>query len=118
MEHDELLMAILNYDCEGKYPPEFLADYDIMECLSEKNGIITFLVQDHSGESYIAKCYDRSLWNISDKSDLLAGLDHKGLPRQHQLYPWHLWRTESIPGDYCLRQRNQEPRRGLGEGTL
>ena len=81
MEHDELLMAILNSDCEGEYPPEFLADYDIMECLSEQNGIITFLVQDHSGESYIAKCYDRSLWNISDKSDLLAGLDHKGLPR-------------------------------------
>ena len=74
-------MAILNSDIEAGYPPGFLEEYDIMECLSEYNGIDTFLVQNQKGESFVAKCYDRSLWTLSDKSDLLAGLDHKGLPR-------------------------------------
>ena len=61
MEHDELLASILNSDTNPEHPAEFKARYDIMECLSEQQGITTFLVMDHNGNSAVAKCYDRSL---------------------------------------------------------
>ncbi|MBQ1412350.1 MAG: serine/threonine protein kinase, partial [Clostridia bacterium] len=82
MEHDELLTSILNSDANEAYPAEFKAQYDIMECLSEQQGITTFLVMDHNGNSAVAKCYDRSLWTLSDNSAILSNLDHKGLPKQ------------------------------------
>ncbi len=81
-EHDELLQSILDFDRNVGYPASFLEKYNIMECLSEKKGIDTFLVQDHDGEQYVAKCYDRTLWTISDNSNLLGKLDYSGLPRQ------------------------------------
>ena len=56
---DDILRA---YDDTG-YPEEFYSKYDIMECLSDLNGIITFLARDKNGTEYIAKCFDRSLWN-------------------------------------------------------
>lgn len=86
MERDELLQSILDSDSNADYPSEFLAEYDIMECLSEHIGIDTFLVQNHNGESYIAKCYDRTLWAISDQSELLKNLNDKGLPRYQASY--------------------------------
>lgn len=82
MEHDELLTSILNSDANEAYPAEFKAQYDIMECLSEQQGITTFLVMGHNGNSAVAKCYDRSLWTLSDNSAILSNLDHKGLPKQ------------------------------------
>lgn len=81
-ERDELLQSILDSDRNAGYPASFLEKYDIMECLSEQKGIDTFLVQDHDGEQYVAKCYDRALWAVSDNSNLLSELDHPGLPRQ------------------------------------
>ena len=81
MENDELLKSILESDMTEGYPPEFTSGYDIMECLSEHQGITTFLVQDHEGNDRIAKCYDRSLWTIADNSPILSALDHQGLPK-------------------------------------
>ena len=81
MENDEFLQSILNADSQFHYPSGFLDEYCIMECLSEKMGIITFLVQDRHGENCIAKCYDRKTWPLRD-NNLLERLDHEGLPKQ------------------------------------
>jgi len=82
MENDELLQSILKADDKFHYPPDFLEEYCIMECLSEQIGVITFLVQDRRGENCIAKCYDRKTWTFRDNKDLLANLNHEGLPKQ------------------------------------
>ena len=81
MENDEVLQSILNADDRFHYPPGFLEEYSIMECLSEQMGIITFLVQDRHGENCIAKCYDRKTWTLRDNGDLLKDLDHEGIPK-------------------------------------
>ena len=81
-ERDELLQAILDSDSSAGYPAEFLSDYCIMECLSEQQGIDTFLVQDKTGNEFIAKCFDRTLWDTADHSRLLSRLEHEGLPKQ------------------------------------
>ena len=73
---DELLKA---YDDTG-YPKAFTQDYDVMECLSDKNGIFTLLVRDRNGVDRIAKCFDRSLYKGIVNNDILTNLSHKGLP--------------------------------------
>lgn len=85
-EHDELLQSILDSDSNAEYPPAFQNKYVMMECLSEQKGITTFLVQDPEGKNHIAKCYERSLWTITDNSSLLDGLDHKGLPKHTESF--------------------------------
>jgi hypothetical protein len=82
MDNDELLDYILNTDANPEYPSEFKNRYNIMECLSEQRGIITFLVRDHSGNNAVAKCYDRSLWTLTDHSAILGSLNCRGLPKQ------------------------------------
>jgi predicted Ser/Thr protein kinase len=86
IEGDELLQSILESDKDADYPLGFQDKYIIMECLSERKGAATFLVQDQEGRDYIAKCIDSSLWTISDNSSLLKGLDHKGLPKYIELF--------------------------------
>ena len=81
MEQDELLTSILNTDANAEFPAEFKAQFDIMECLSEQQGITTFLVMDHNGNNAVAKCYDRSLWTLSDNSAIISSLNHRGLPK-------------------------------------
>lgn len=81
MANDELLEAILNSYKQFSYPEAFLAEYVIMECLGEGRGVSTFLVQDRAGAPFIAKCYDKALWALTGKGDILDGLDHPGLPR-------------------------------------
>ncbi len=69
------------YDNEG-YPEEFTRQYVIMECLAERNGIDTFLVQGKEDQrSYVAKCYDRAIWSIEPPERILQGLEHAGLPK-------------------------------------
>ncbi len=85
-EHDELLQSILDSIGDAYYPPEFQEKYVIMECLSEQKGIITFLVQDPEGKSHVAKCYERSLWSVTDSSGILEGLCHKGLPKHTESF--------------------------------
>lgn len=83
---DELLEAIhLAYD-DSTYPSEFLSHYDIMECLGEGNGCDTFLVQDGQGIPYVAKCYNRGVWELDSHDDMLTTLDHPGLPKHVASY--------------------------------
>lgn len=63
------------------YPEEFLHEYDRMECLAERNGIDTFLVQNHAGNRYIAKYYDKGQWKLGDGTDILQGLQLDGVPK-------------------------------------
>ena len=81
MEKIDTLEAIMATYNENVYPKEFSSEYVIMECLSDKNGILTFLVRDKAGIERIAKCFDRSLWKSSTGNDILTGLSHKGLPQ-------------------------------------
>ncbi|MBR3581061.1 MAG: serine/threonine protein kinase [Lachnospiraceae bacterium] len=86
MNYNDPLDDILRtYDDTG-YPEEFYSKYDIMECLSDLNGIITFLVRDKNGTEYIAKCFERSLWNGFSGNEILTGLAHKGLPEYVATY--------------------------------
>ena len=80
-EGNELRQAIEAAYDDTAYPEGFLADYVIMECLAERNGVDTFLVQDRDGASFVAKCYDRHTWELSGTGDILSGLDYKGLPK-------------------------------------
>ncbi len=81
MKNDDLLQTILESYDDSNYPEAFVSEYDIMECLSDQNGICTFLVQKKDGENCIAKCYDKLRWGISDNSTILHNLDHDGLPK-------------------------------------
>ena len=81
MKNDDLLQTILESYDDSNYPEAFVSEYDIMECLSDQNGICTFLVQKKDGENCIAKCYDKLRWGISDNSAILHNLDHDGLPK-------------------------------------
>ena len=81
MEKNDTLEAIMATYNENVYPEAFSSEYVIMECLSDKNGILTFLVRDKDGIERIAKCFDSSLWKSSTGNDILTGLSHKGLPK-------------------------------------
>ena len=78
------LADVLNeaYD-DTIYPAGFLDEYAIMECLGERLGVDTFLVQNAESECFVAKCYDRSVWAVQEDGadSILAGLDHPGLPK-------------------------------------
>lgn len=63
------------------FPMEFLEQYDQVECLAASHGTETFLVrQKDGGNLFIAKCYDKSLYSFVHESNILKGLNHKGLP--------------------------------------
>lgn len=82
MDQTELHALLAAYD-DSEYPAGFLRDYAIMECLSDRNGATTFLVQDRSGrgEYYIAKCCDTALCPRSGNAELLHELVNESLPR-------------------------------------
>ena len=80
MANEELQALLSSYD-DAAYPAGFLSEYVLMECLSDRNGIRTFRAQGRDGLSYIAKCYDRAAWSITDNSAILRDLDHDGLPK-------------------------------------
>ncbi len=86
MKRDDLLQTILDSYDDSNYPEEFVNEYDIMECLSDHDGICTFLVQDKAGKNCIAKCYERSKWGISDNSKILNSLDRDDLPKHIATY--------------------------------
>ena len=78
---DDLLDTIVAVYDYGDYPQDFLASYDIMECLGEGVGCDTFLVQDAEENQFIAKCYDKSVWKLEGSDDILESLDHPNLPK-------------------------------------
>ncbi len=80
MTDDALFMRIQDAYDESHYPSEFASEYSMMECLAERNGVDTFLVQNHAGDSFVAKCYDKSIWSVTD--GILDGVSHPGLPKQ------------------------------------
>ena len=82
MDSSELLRALQVAYADTSYPAAFLERYILMECLAERRGVDTFLVQDREGAPYIAKCYDKRLWAIGGDRDVLRGLEGAGLPRQ------------------------------------
>lgn len=73
-------------DIEGafdssRYPTGFLEKYDQLECLASSHGTETFLVkQMDSGQLFVAKCYDKTLYSFVHESNILSSLHHKGLP--------------------------------------
>lgn len=73
---EELLAS---YD-DSAYPECFLEKYCLTECLAERNGTDTFVAVDTSGSRYIAKCYDRSVWDLKEGS-VLGDLGCAGSPR-------------------------------------
>ena len=81
MENEISLRQLLDSYHDSDYPGDFVKAYQFMECLSDRNGITTFLVRDAEGCSRVAKCYDKSVWSFGSGRDLLAVLDHPGLPK-------------------------------------
>ena len=80
MEQSELQALLASYD-DSPYPTGFLDEYVILECLSDRNGITTFLVQDRKGGRFIAKCCDRAIYPKSDNQVLLRSVSHRDLPK-------------------------------------
>lgn len=66
---------------EKLFPPELLEEYVLMECLAERKGVDTFLVQNGKGEKCVAKRYDRSRWKDPEGNAVLDELNMDGLPR-------------------------------------
>ena len=83
MEHDELTGFLRDYDKQrpSPFPPEFSAVYTPTECLSDRYGVSTFLVQDRDGARFVAKCHDKALWSVKPGGEILKDLEHPGLPR-------------------------------------
>ena len=86
MVHDDLYTALRDAYAHEPYPAGFLADYVPMACLAERVGVDTLLVQDREGTSYVAKCYDKSVWQVQDTERILSDLDHPALPRYEGSY--------------------------------
>ncbi|MBP5159393.1 MAG: serine/threonine protein kinase, partial [Lachnospiraceae bacterium] len=80
MTSNDLLEDILRSYEETDLPDDFSADFDILECLSERNGVITFLVRDKHGDDHIAKCFDTSVRTIPAGNEIISTLSHDGLP--------------------------------------
>lgn len=69
------------------YPVDFLDSFDQLECLASHNGSETFLVSEKAtGNLFIAKCYDRSLFKNMEAESILGSLSHKGLPIFYRTY--------------------------------
>ena len=79
--NDDILKEILSAYDDVDYPEEFSSKYDIMECLSDQNGILTFLVQDREGTRYVAKCFEKQFPEKAVGNGILTELSHKGLPK-------------------------------------
>ena len=86
MINDDNLQELLDLYNTSDYPEEFVSKYDMMECLSEQDGICTLLVQNKKSISYIAKCYDKSKWDINNRNYILNNLNHQGLPKHVETY--------------------------------
>ena len=85
MRNEELLQSIPDAYDSLPYPKAFLAEYDIMECLSEQKGVCTFLVQNAEGKDCAAKCFEKKVWGIA-QNGILETLDHHDLPKHIATY--------------------------------
>lgn len=73
----------LNEFDETGFPPDFLRDYELLECLSQNEIGETFLTKSKkNGVVRIAKCYKKKSYPCAGtESDILSGLRHEGLPQ-------------------------------------
>jgi len=67
---------------DTRYPADFSAEYEALECLAHHDAGETLLVKNRqTGGYFIAKCYmDKSLLSNLTEGDLLKRLCHPGLP--------------------------------------
>ncbi len=67
---------------DHRYPADFSAEYEALECLAHHDAGETLLVKNRqTGGYFIAKCYmDKSLLSHMTEGDLLKHLCHPGLP--------------------------------------
>jgi len=82
MNHD--LESDLQAACEyGRYPQEFLADYEPFECLANNACGETLLVKNkRTGMFCVAKCYKNgNAASHANEAEILKRLRHTGLPR-------------------------------------
>lgn len=78
----ELLQAFLREYNETQYPPELLAHYELLECLSANDQGETLLARDiATGEKAVVKCYPRQSEIGYQEAELLRTLEHPGVPR-------------------------------------
>lgn len=76
----EYLALLASYE-DLPYPEDFLTAYVVMECLSDRNGVTTFLVENRAGERFVAKCFDKTLGFQLGCDAIRRKLSHEGLPR-------------------------------------
>lgn len=71
-----------DYD-DNRYPREFFADYEALECIAHSAASETMRVKDRrTGGFFLAKCYtDKKLISRTTEGMLLKNLCHPGLPR-------------------------------------
>lgn len=68
---------------EQRYPVEFLAKFELMECLAQNELGETLLVKDReTGEYFVAKCYlNENPHPHTSEGELLKRLNHQGVPQ-------------------------------------
>ncbi len=81
MDESLLQSLVEEFDCD-RYPDEFLAEYEPMECLAHNEAGETLLVKSRqTGALFVTKCYlDRALFSRTSEGTLLRKLGHAGLP--------------------------------------
>lgn len=80
--NEAVIQAFLSSFDDSRFPEDFLADYEALECLAYHEGGETLLVKSRkTGRYFVAKCYtDKALLSNTTESDLLKRLRHGGLP--------------------------------------
>lgn len=83
---EAILNAIQDEYADTKFPEDFLQRYDMLECLSEAHGVETYLVSDKEGRLFVAKSFDKSVWQVPHESVILETLSHPALPEYAGTY--------------------------------
>jgi serine/threonine protein kinase len=80
---DQMVAEFLESFNEQRYPVEFLAKFELMECLAQNELGETLLVKDRETcEYYVAKCYlNENPHPHTSESELLKRLKHQGVPQ-------------------------------------
>ncbi len=104
----------------GRYPEEFLREYEPFECLAHGEGRETLLVKHRAtGLFYVAKCGRKDAARAPEGA-ILSALNHPGLPRFVGEYEdgehWCLVReyVEGTPLDRYAARMRPDPVRAVG----
>jgi serine/threonine protein kinase len=82
VQKNESLDFLKEFDETG-FHPDFLRDFEPLECLSQNEINETFLIKGRKDYAfYIAKCYNKKNYPAADtESEILSSLRHEGLPK-------------------------------------